>query len=156
VAIGAEQAEPDVLDRAPRPPAEPILTRDLSLQILVLATLVSVSSLGVALRVQQLGGHWQSALFATLGLGQLGLALATRSDSQPIWRIPLRTNRMLSGAVVLSVVLVLAALYLPPLQHLLRTTGLGLDELLVVLAGAVLPALGAQAGVLLHRARRRP
>ena len=46
---------------------------------------------------------------APLGLGQLGLALATRSDSVPIWRIPLRTNRPLLLAVASSALAVMVA-----------------------------------------------
>jgi Ca2+-transporting ATPase len=150
VAIGAEQAEPDVLSRAPRSPDEPILTRVISVQILVLAAALTASSLGTAIWARHVGAPWQSCLFATLCLGQLGLALATRSDSIPVWRIPWRANPMLAITVLMSVGLVLAALYLPPLEHLLRTTSLTATELLVCLSAAVVPAAVAQAGVLVR------
>jgi Ca2+-transporting ATPase len=153
VAIGAEQAEPDVLKRAPRRPSQPILTRPLVVQILILALALTGSSLAAALWVRSAGGAWQSVLFAVLALGQLGLALTTRSDVRYFWRVPLRGNRMLGWAVVGSAALILLALYLPPLQTVLRTQGLGVTELLAVGIGACGPAVAAQ--VLVARRRRR-
>ena len=154
VAIGAEQAEPDVLRRRPRTPSEPILTRPLTGQILVLAAALAVSSLLTAAWVRSTGGAWQSALFAVLASGQLGLALTTRSDSRFCWQIPVRTNRMLSWAVLTSALLVLAALYLEPLQAMLRTEGLSGPELLAVALGTLAPAVVAQ--VLVAWRRRHP
>jgi Ca2+-transporting ATPase len=144
VAIGAEHAEPDVLRRRPRNPSQPILTRSLTLQIVVLAIALTGSSLDVATWVRSSGGAWQSALFAVIALGQLGLALSTRSDSRPAWRVPLRDYRMLGWAVTGSVLLMAAALYLPPLQALLRTQALTGAELVAVLIGACVPATVAQ------------
>jgi Ca2+-transporting ATPase len=111
-----------------------------------------VCSLFTALWSRSVGGHWQSVLFAVLAAGQLGLALTTRSDSRFCWQLPLRGNPMLSWAVLGSAALVLAALYLPPLQTLLRTEALSGGELLAVLVGAAGPAVVAQ---LLVAGRRR-
>jgi len=154
VAIGAEQAEPDVLKRPPRSPSQPILTRPLALEIMVLAVALTGCSLIAALWSRSVGGSWQSVLFAVLAAGQLGLALTTRSDSLFCWRVPLRGNRMLAWAVAGSAALMFAALYLPPLQAVLRTQSLTATELLAVLIGACGPAVVAQALVLLRR--RRP
>jgi P-type Ca2+ transporter type 2C len=154
VAIGAEQAEPDVLQRRPRTSAEPILTRRLISQIVILAIALTVSSLLAAIWTKSVGGSWQSVLFAVLAVGQLVLALTTRSDTRPFWRVPLRANPMLGWAVAGSGLLVLAALYLPPLQDMLRTEALTPTELLTVGLCALLPAVVAQGMVALgHRAR---
>jgi Ca2+-transporting ATPase len=150
VAMGAEQAEPDVLTRRPRRPGEPILTRDLIAQILVLGSVLTAASLGAAAWTRAAGGPWQSVLFAVLAAGQLTTALTMRSQRQPFWRIPVRANPMLLGAVVLSAALLLAALYLPPLQEMLRTAAPGPGDLLAVLIGAAVPGL---VGAFLIRAR---
>jgi Ca2+-transporting ATPase len=66
VAIGAEQAEPNVLKRAPRPPQEGMLTRRAGLEVLVLGTTVAGSCLALALWAGTQGRPWQTMLFATL------------------------------------------------------------------------------------------
>jgi Ca2+-transporting ATPase len=141
VAIGAEQAEPDVLRRAPRARSEPILTRPTVTQIIVLGAALTGASLAAAAAARSFDGAWQSTLFAALALGQIMLALTTRSDRVPCWRIPLRTNRMLGWACAVSALLVMAALYLSPLQQMLRTQSLSVAELGLVAVAAVVPAL---------------
>ena len=144
VAMGAEVAEPDVLRRPPRPPGEPIMTPVLIIETVILGLALTVSGLAAAAWTRAGGGAWQSVLFGALAVGQLGLALTTRSDHRPAWRLPMSGNPMLLGAVALSTALVLAALYLPPLQTLLRTVALGPAEVLTILVAAAVPAVVAQ------------
>jgi Ca2+-transporting ATPase len=86
-----------VLRRPPRSPSQPILTRPLVVQILVLAVALTWSSLATAAWARSVGSPWQSVLFAVLAAGQLGLALTTRSDSLPFWRVPLRATGCWAG-----------------------------------------------------------
>ena len=79
-------------------------------------------------------------LFAALALGQLGIALSTRSDRRPFWRMSPRGNPFLYLAVGASVLALLAAIYLPPLAGLLATTAPTLPDLAAVLVAAVIPA----------------
>jgi hypothetical protein len=62
-------------------------------------------------------------------------------------------NHYLVGSVVLSVALVLAAVYLPSLNAPVGTVPLGGDEFLVVVGLAVLPFLCVEAGKLALRRR---
>jgi P-type Ca2+ transporter type 2C len=155
VAIGAEQAEPDVLHRAPRPPGEGILTRRAGLQVLVLGTTVATSCLALALWAGAQGRPWQTMLFATLALAQLGIALTTRSDRCAVWRMSPAGNPFLYAAVSLSAIGLLAAIYLPGLDDLLGTTPLSPSELGLALAVGVLPAALIETTKAVHRARRR-
>lgn len=88
VAIGSEVAEPDVLQRPPRPPGEDILTRRTVAEILGLGALITAWCLGLALWAAAAGRPWQTLLFTTLAFAQLGVALTTRSDRIPFWRMP--------------------------------------------------------------------
>jgi Ca2+-transporting ATPase len=96
-----------------------------------LGFVLGAASLAAGVWAHGMGGHWQSVLFATLALGQLWTALAVGAGVR---------NRFLLVAVAVDAVLVPAALYLPPLQALLRTQPLTPIELGVVLTLSVLGA----------------
>jgi magnesium-transporting ATPase (P-type) len=57
--------------------------------------------------------------FAAIALGQMANAFACRSESQPVWRQRLGTNRLLIGAVTAEIVLLVVFLGFPPLARLL-------------------------------------
>jgi magnesium-transporting ATPase (P-type) len=57
--------------------------------------------------------------FAAIALGQMANAFACRSETQPVWRQRLGTNRLLIGAVTVELVLLGVFLGFPPLARLL-------------------------------------
>jgi magnesium-transporting ATPase (P-type) len=57
--------------------------------------------------------------FAAIALGQMANAFACRSETQPVWRQRLGTNRLLIGAVTAELVLLGVFLGFPPLARLL-------------------------------------
>jgi magnesium-transporting ATPase (P-type) len=57
--------------------------------------------------------------FAAIALGQMANAFACRSETQPVWRQRLGTNRLLIGAVTAELVLLGVFLGVPPLARLL-------------------------------------
>ena len=72
---------------------------------------------------------WQTMIFTTLTLAQMGNALATRSESQTLWEAGIFTNKALLGAVLLTFGLQMAVVYLPFLQNIFSTQALTLAEL---------------------------
>lgn len=136
VALGAEPAEPDVLRRPPRPPGEQVLGDGLLRGILLLGTLLTIATLSVGVFAMRSDWPWQSMVFVTLGLTQLGLALAVRATGSG------RRNLGLLGAVALSAVAQIAAVGWAPLRTLLGTESLSLLQLTVCAAVAILPGLG--------------
>jgi P-type Ca2+ transporter type 2C len=141
VAIGSEVAEPDVLQRPPRPPGEGILTRRTVAEILGVGALITAGCLGLALWAAAAGGPWQTLLFTTLAFAQLGVALTTRSDRIPFWRMSPAGNPFLFAAIAASLTATIAAVYLPGLSTLLATTPLSLTELGLAAAVAAAPAV---------------
>ena len=57
--------------------------------------------------------------FAAIALGQMANAFACRSETQPVWRQKLGTNRLLVGAVAAELLLLGIFLGFPPLARLL-------------------------------------
>ncbi|MGH2405615.1 MAG: cation-translocating P-type ATPase, partial [bacterium] len=142
LALGVEPAEQDVMRRPPQAATESIFGRGMVPFIIVLGVFASLVSIGVGLLAFVSGDmHWQTLLFTTLILSQLGLALSVRSERRPLWKIGLLSNRAMLGAVLLTIMLQLAVVYLPFLQTILSTTALPAGDLLIaVLSGAAVLA----------------
>jgi Ca2+-transporting ATPase len=81
-----------------------------------------------------MGWHWQTMTFSALVLLQLGNALAVRSERQSFFRLGWRSNITLTLAVVATLAIQLAIVYVPPLQPIFNTESLSAVELGVVLA----------------------
>jgi P-type Ca2+ transporter type 2C len=144
VAFGAEAAEPDVLQRPPRPPQEGVLTRATTLAVLLIGTVVAAACLGLAWWAHTQGRPWQTMLFVALCLAQLGIALVIRSDRLPVWRVRASANPLLLLAVALSALLLFGGVYLPGLSTLLGTQTLSSTELAIAVAVAALPAIAIE------------
>jgi P-type Ca2+ transporter type 2C len=138
VALGAEPAEPDVMRRPPRPPAESVLGAGLWPRILRLGGVIAAITLGVGLWGHATGRPWQSMLFLALGVAQLGVALGVRA------RAGTTANPFLLVAVAVALALQVAGLYLPPLRDLLGTRPLPPSDLAIVCATAPLGYLAVR------------
>ncbi|MEU8075284.1 cation-translocating P-type ATPase [Catellatospora citrea] len=138
VALGAEPAEPDVLRRPPRSPDEQVLGGGLLRDVLVLGTLLAAVTLTVGWHAARTGWPWQSMVFVTLGLAQLGVALAVRSTRAAGSRW---ANPGLLAAVAVSAVAQVAAVAVPLLRTLLGTAPLTGAQLATCAGAALVPAL---------------
>jgi P-type Ca2+ transporter type 2C len=67
--------------------------------------------------------------FTVLALSQLGHLLAIRTERASAFRSGPQANLPLLGAILLTVALQLATLYLPRLQPIFRTEALSMGEL---------------------------
>jgi Ca2+-transporting ATPase len=129
LALGVEPPERDTMRRAPYHPQESIFGRGLGRHVAWVGLLMGLVSLGIGFGTWQGGWtHWQTMLFTTLTLSQMGHALAVRSRDS-LFKVGLLSNKALLGAVLLTFVLQLAVVYLPFLQGLFNTTALTLPEL---------------------------
>ncbi len=137
LALSLEPGGRHVMRRPPYPPAENIFGRGLGWFVVRIGFLMGLVSLGLGWCYWQLGSpHWQTALFSTLALSQMGLALAVRSGLDSLFRLGVFSNPPLLGGVFLTFVLQLAVIYLPFLQNFFTTTTLPYGEFAAVLAGS--------------------
>jgi Ca2+-transporting ATPase len=94
---------------------------------------MSAIVLGIQALAINAGWHWQTMVFTTLSLLQLGHALAVRSERTSTFALGLRSNLPLALAVGGTLLVQLALIYLPALQPIFVTEALGPHELVVVL-----------------------
>jgi P-type Ca2+ transporter type 2C len=154
LALTVEPVERNTMQRNPYHPNENIFGRGLGRDIIWVGLLMGLVSLGVGWWGMHYGtsGEWQTMVFTTLTLAQMGNAFATRSDRDSIFKQGFLTNKAMFGAVLLTFLLQMAVVYLPPLQTVFKTQALHITELAVSLAASLLVFLGIELGkFLLHR-----
>ena len=139
LALTQEPAEPDTMSRPPRDPKEQIFGRGLGIDVLWIGTLMGVISLAVGLWAFNFHHEsaWQTMIFTTLTMAQMGNALATRSESQTLWQAGIFTNKALLGAVALTFGLQMAVVYVPFLQNVFSTESLSLLEMGISLVASL-------------------
>ncbi len=145
LALSMEPAERDTMRRPPHPPTEGIFARGLIRQIILGGLLMGVVALGVGYwywRTDQT--NWQTMVFTILTLAQMGNVMAIRSERDSLFRLGLFSNKPLLGAVVLTVMLQLAVVYVPFLQTLFATTALSLRDLSISFGMSLLVFLGVE------------
>jgi Ca2+-transporting ATPase len=135
LALAAEPEEKGLMTRPPRAPGESIFAHGLGVHILwvgLLIGLVSIATQGLA----YLGGdsHWQTMVFTVLCLSQIGHVMAIRSERESLFAQGLLSNRPLLLAVLLTVGLQMAVIYVPFLQPIFKTQALSMVELTLCLA----------------------
>jgi Ca2+-transporting ATPase len=120
--------------------------------LLAIGAVVGLAALGAFLAVRELRPEAaQTAAYATIALAELVFVFSCRAELQPAWRLP--RNPHLEIAVLGSLALLLATLYVPVLHAPFGTVSLTARELVLVLVLAVAPALVAEGAKVAVRSR---
>jgi Ca2+-transporting ATPase len=105
--------------------------------IVWIGLLMGLVSLGVGFWAwSQSNPAWSTMIFTTLTLIQMGNALAFRSNRDSLFRIGLRSNLPMLGAVLLTLLLQLLVTYVGPLQGVFQTQSLTAGELAICLVAS--------------------
>ncbi|MEZ4592323.1 MAG: cation-translocating P-type ATPase [Chloroflexota bacterium] len=121
LALAVEDGERGIMKRSPFHPTESIFSRGLGTQILWIGFLMGLVSLGIGYIywLRDPNGPWQTMVFTTLTLAQMGNALATRSNVDSIFKIGFFSNKLMLLAVTITFVLQMALIYVPFFAELL-------------------------------------
>ncbi|MGB5305444.1 MAG: cation-translocating P-type ATPase [Gammaproteobacteria bacterium] len=134
LAFTLEPAEPGIMRRPPRPPQESIFAHGMWQHILWVGLFVGALSIGAQAWAYGRGlEYWQTMVFTVLTVSQLFHSLAVRSERESIFVIGLASNPAMLGAVLLTLLLQLAVIYIPVLNPIFHTQPLPLLDLLVCL-----------------------
>ena len=148
LALGVEKGDPDIMDRPPRPPSEPIINRRMQIGIAVQTIAITAITL-VAYRIG-LDTHpgepeiAETMAFVALSFSELLRAFTARSETYPILKVGLFKNRAMNWAVVSSLILLLAVVYIPFLQPIFNTAPLTWAQWEYLLPLLLIPALAAE------------
>jgi Ca2+-transporting ATPase len=146
LALAAERAERNLMSRPPRRPDESIFAHGMWQHIVwVGLTMGAVCLLLQAWSIHHSGAHWQTMVFTVLCLSQLGHALAIRSERDSTFAIGFWSNPLLMLAVLATLGLQLATIYVPALNEVFKTEPLDWDELALCLALSTLVFFAVEA-----------
>jgi Ca2+-transporting ATPase len=138
LALTIEPMEKDTMERPPYAPNESVFARGMTRHILFIGLLMGAVSLGVGLWAWNQGIEtWQTMVFTTLTLAQMGHALAIRSERSSVFQIGFFSNPALLGSVLLTLLLQLAVVYVPFFQGIFSTISLSAGELALCLGLSV-------------------
>jgi Ca2+-transporting ATPase len=145
LALSAEPAERGTMRRPPHPPEETVFARGLGRHVLWVGVLMALVSLGVGVWYQQTAPEiWQTMVFTTLTLSQMSHVMAIRSGDESLFRVGLLSNKPLLGAVILTFVLQLLAIYVPFFQGFLETEALPIADFAIAVALSTLIFWGVE------------
>lgn len=144
MALTLEKPEEDVMARPPLEKNSNLLTREMKVIIFgisittdLLLFLLFLFLLNTSYTLE----HTQTVLFVGLGLDSLFYVFSVRSLRKNIWEYNPFSNLWLTGAVILGLLLLLAAVYLPFFQFFLGSIALTLLDWIILLGLALLNVL---------------
>jgi Ca2+-transporting ATPase len=148
LALGLEKGDPDIMKRPPRHPDEPVINRPMVWRIIIQGIVDTIAVLG-AFRIglylfPDVTAHAQTMAFATLSISELLRAYSARSEHLHIWQIGIFSNRFMQIAVLSSLVILLAIIYIPVLDPVFNTTFLNFRDWLIILPLLLLPVIAAE------------
>ncbi|MEH6503777.1 MAG: cation-translocating P-type ATPase [Cycloclasticus sp.] len=135
LALTAEQAEPNIMRRKPRPTNDNIFAHGMWQHIVWVGLFIAGLSLAaMAWAISREAAHWQTMVFTVLTVSQLFNSLSVRSESESLFRIGLFSNLPLLAAFMLTLLLQMAVIYTPALNVIFHTQPLPMFDLAVCMA----------------------
>ena len=135
LALSAEPAERGIMRRPPHPPGEGVFGRGLGRHVVWVGILMALVSLLTGLwYAQSAPAIWQTMVFTTLTLSQLGHVMAIRSGDESLFSVGPLSNKPLLLAVAITFGMQLLAIYVPFLQEFLKTEALPPADLAIAAA----------------------
>ncbi|MBW4644221.1 MAG: cation-translocating P-type ATPase [Goleter apudmare HA4340-LM2] len=140
LALAVEPPEPDVMKRPPFSPRESIFARGLGAYMIRIGIIFAIISIALmawayghthAPAYQRNPDTWKTMVFTTLCIAQMGHAIAIRSNNQLTIEMNPFSNLFVLGSVVLTTILQLMLIYVPPLRDFFGTHWLSPTELAI-------------------------
>ncbi|HML20157.1 MAG TPA: cation-translocating P-type ATPase [Aggregatilinea sp.] len=148
LALGVEKGDPDIMDRPPRPTKEPIINGDMRLGMLIQTIIITAATLATFMLGRHLQpDNWNLArtmAFVTLSSSELLRAYTTRSELNSLFKIGIFTNKYMQYAVSVSMVLLIAVLYVPFLRDIFDTVALSVVQWLYIIPAILAPSVAAE------------
>ena len=146
LALGISPAEGDIMTRKPRDPKEPLLTKKMVIFILLFGILNAIGCIFLFLWSIEFNftiniltydlTRQRTIIFAGLVIYQMIQCLAV-SQNTTIFSKKTLENKFLLGAIILGIILLLFAIYIPFLQIFMKTYPLDAKDWLMILITAI-------------------
>jgi len=146
-ALAADSEEPGIMQEKPRGRKSVIFNTEMKVLILPVAFVVNLLVLAIVSYFYHLGReieYIRTFSFMAIAVGSLFYIYSCRSRRQFIWHRNPLDNHYVNGAVLIGIILMLGAVYLPFLQKLLHTIPLAFGDWLILVSIGVLNLLAME------------
>ncbi|PIZ87500.1 MAG: hypothetical protein COX92_01085 [Candidatus Nealsonbacteria bacterium CG_4_10_14_0_2_um_filter_40_15] len=135
--LAFEPKEKDLMQQKPQGHDIPLLTREMKALIFIIGLMTDLLLLGLFFWLIKYSGyeipHIRSIIFAGLTIDSIFYIFSCKSLRRNLWQINPFSNKFLVFAWIFGVIALIAALYLPVLQTLLKTVPLNLFDWQLIL-----------------------
>jgi Ca2+-transporting ATPase len=141
LALAVEPGRPSIMQQPPKDPQESIFARGLGSYILRIGIILAIVTIILMVwayhYTEQVQGNgldrnrWQTMVFTTLCLAQMGHALAVRSSNRLTIEMNPFSNPFVLASVVITSILQILLIYVEPLRRFFNTHFLSGPELLI-------------------------
>lgn len=138
IALGMEEAEPDIMERPPRSADEGIFSNGMGAGIIyqgIIVAALTLASFFIGKNQSQLTG--MTMAFLTLSLCEVFHSINMRSRTKSIFGLKTH-NKYLTGAMLLSFVLTLGVIYIPGINTLFDLEALSVSNLVIGIGLAII------------------
>lgn len=143
LALGTEGKEPGLMNEPPRNPKEPIINRDMILNIVVQAIVMTAAVLGAYYFGWKNYGLevGRTYAFVTLITCELLRAYTARSEKYSIFRIGVFSNKNMNLATVVSFALLAVVMLVPALRNVFNVTEFHIHDWDFVILVSAMPVI---------------
>jgi len=138
IALAFEPKEKGLMKQKPQGQEIPLLTKEMKVLIFIIGLLTDLFLLGLFFYLLNYSGytipHIRSVIFAGLAIDSLFYVFSCKSLRRNLWQINPFSNKFLIAAWLFGILMLIAALYLSPLQDLLKTVPLTFFDWQLILA----------------------
>ncbi|WP_026731280.1 cation-translocating P-type ATPase [Fischerella sp. PCC 9605] len=147
LALAVEPPEPDVMKRPPFSPRESIFARGLGAYMIRIGIIFAIITIilmewayyhATTVNNGLSPERWKTMVFTSLCLAQMGHAIAIRSNNRLTIEMNPFSNPYVLGAVIVTTILQLMLVYVPPLRAFFGTHLISLQELGICLGFSAL------------------
>ena len=155
IALGLEPVDSGAMRRPPRRRDETLFGGGLWQHVLWVGLLMALVALVMQVTARTLRWPWQTMVFTTLALTQLGHGLAIRSERRSTLRMTMRSNPWLFVIVAATLGVQMLVVYLPALQGVFGTVALTGPQLVSVLVASSVVFFAVEVEKLVRRRAHR-
>lgn len=141
MALAFDKGEKENMKDPPRGKKSRLVDYEMKTMIIIISVVSNLVLFGMFLYYWKSTGDialTRTIMFAGLGVDSLLYIYSVRSMRKMIWQTDLFSNKMLTGALLFGWVMLIVAVYAPPLQYLLRTVSLSLQHWFVLISFGLL------------------
>jgi Ca2+-transporting ATPase len=140
--LAVEPKEPGLMQRSPRDPREPILTRPLVFRIVLVSFLMLLGAFGL-FKLVLAGSDGNMAQARTVAVnvfvfGEMFYLFNCRSMTRPMWRLGLFSNKWLLGGAALMALLQMVYTYTPLFNTIFDSRPMNMTEWALVIGNSTL------------------